>query len=33
MLASRSPLVEVQPGYALILPDRALTLSVGWSKG
>lgn len=26
MLASRSPLVEVQPGHALILPDRALTL-------
>lgn len=33
MLASRSPLVEVQPGHALILPDWALTLSAGWSKG
>jgi len=33
MVASRSPLAEVQPGHALILPDRALTLSAGWSKG
>jgi hypothetical protein len=33
VLASRSPLVEVQPGHALILPDRVLTLSAGWSKG